>query len=176
MQGKFTHRKAVLLLHATPPPIRTFPHNTSCPSNPVGTETEAREEVDRSLILYRRCDDRSFRRWRILNHAQTEKKYSSCVSKCGVVSGMILSANGLLNVVSAYVNLITVASFLQMSTETTQRFAKYPAVRAVLLFAFAFSAIPSKLPCLVATLLFFVVEVKNFVTNVVSTVETHDDK
>lgn len=42
-----------------------------------------------------------------------------------------------------------------------------------MLFSFAFSAIPHKLPCLVATLLFFIFQVKNFVTGAVSTIETH---
>ena len=89
---------------------------------------------------------------------------------------MIASVNGAISILSAYVNLITLASLLHMSTETTQRFAKYPVVKAVMLFSFAFSAIPHKLPCLVATLLFFIFEVKNFVTGAVSTIETHGDE
>ncbi|CAM9517342.1 unnamed protein product, partial [Sphacelaria rigidula] len=76
---------------------------------------------------------------------------------------MILSVNGVLHVLSAYVNLITLASLLHLSTETTQRYAKFPAVKAAMLFSFAFSVIPEKMPCLVATLLFFMFEVRNFV-------------
>lgn len=89
---------------------------------------------------------------------------------------MIASLNGVLQVLAAYVNLITLASLLQMSTETTQRFAKYPAVKAAMLFSFAFSVIPHKVPCLVATLLFFVFEVTNFVTDAVSTIKAHGDE
>ena len=87
---------------------------------------------------------------------------------------MILSLNGGLDVLSAYVNLLTLASLLNMSTETTLRFARYPFIKAVILFSFAFSVIPRKLPCLIATLLFFVFEVKNFVTGVLSTNKTDD--
>lgn len=89
---------------------------------------------------------------------------------------MIVSVNGVISVMSAYVNLITLASLLQMSTETTQRFSKYPFVKAVMLFSFAFSSIPHKLPCVIATLLFFIFEVKNFMTGAVSTTEAHRDE
>lgn len=85
---------------------------------------------------------------------------------------MLFSANGLLAVLSAYVNLITLASLLKMSTETTERFAKYPLVKAAMLFSFALSVVPDKLPCLVATLLFFIFEVKNFVSDAVSTIKS----
>ena len=84
---------------------------------------------------------------------------------------MILSVDGTLNVLSAYVNLLTLASLLNMSTETTLRFAEYPIVKAIILFSFAFSVIPYKLPCLIATLLFFIFEVKNFISDVVSTIK-----
>ncbi|CAN0147279.1 unnamed protein product, partial [Ectocarpus sp. 12 AP-2014] len=81
----------------------------------------------------------------------------------GKQDGMILSVDGVLRVLAAYVNIITLASLLQLSTETTQRFAKFGIVKAAMLFSFAFSVIPDKFPCLVATLLFFIFEVKNFV-------------
>jgi len=45
---------------------------------------------------------------------------------------MILSVDGTLNVLSAYVNLLTLASLLNMSTETTLRFAEYPIVKAII--------------------------------------------
>lgn len=88
---------------------------------------------------------------------------------------MLFSANGVLAVLSAYVNLITLASLLKMSTETTERFAKYPVVQAAMLFSFALSVIPHKLSCLIATLLFFIFEVKNFVSEAVSTIQTRDN-
>lgn len=78
---------------------------------------------------------------------------------------MIASVNGVLGVLAAYVNLITIASILHLSTETTQRFAKFPLGKAIMLFAFAFSVIPEKTPCFVATVLFFIFEVKNFVSS-----------
>lgn len=89
---------------------------------------------------------------------------------------MILSIDGGLSVVSAYVNLLTLASLLNMSTETTLRFAEYPLVKAIILFSFALSVIPQKLPCLLATLLFFIFEVKNFLSGVVSTIKEEQDK
>lgn len=89
---------------------------------------------------------------------------------------MILSLDGGLRVLSAYVNLLTLASLLNMSTETTMRFARYPVVKAVILFSFAFSVVPHKIPCLIATLLFFIFEVKNFVEDVVSTIKDNDDE
>lgn len=93
------------------------------------------------------------------------------VGKCD----MILSVNGVLSVLAAYVNLITLASLLHLSTETTQRFAKFPLVKAAMLFSFAFSVIPEKMPCLVATLLFFIFEVKNFVTGAAEDIQSQED-
>ncbi len=87
---------------------------------------------------------------------------------------MILSLDGGLEVFSAYVNILTLASVIGMSTETTLRFAKYPLIKASILFAFALSVIPKKLPCLIATLLFFIFEVKNFVTDTVSAIKSND--
>lgn len=90
-------------------------------------------------------------------------------------TAMILSANGALRVVSAYVNLLTLAGMLHMSTETTMRFAQLPVVKALMLFSFAVSIIPDKLACVLATLFFFVFEVKNFVSDAASSIKTHDD-
>lgn len=89
---------------------------------------------------------------------------------------MILSTNGVLRVASAYVNLVTLASLLKMSTQTTERFARYPIVKAAMLFSFALSVIPHKLPCLVATLLFFCFEVKNFVADTALGIESGKDE
>ncbi len=89
---------------------------------------------------------------------------------------MIISLDGGLSVLAAYVNLLTLASLLNMSTETTMRFAEYPIVKAAILFSFAFSVIPQKVPCVIATLLFFIFEVKNFVTDVVSTVKEESNE
>jgi len=87
---------------------------------------------------------------------------------------MIASVNGVLSVFAAYVNLMTIAAILNLSTETTQRFAKFPPAKAMMLFAFAFSVIPEKTPCLVATLLFFIFEVKNFVSD--EAIKSQDDE
>lgn len=89
---------------------------------------------------------------------------------------MILSLDGGLSVISAYVNLLTLASLMNMSTETTMRFAKYPLVKAIILFSFALSVVPHKIPCVIATLLFFVFEVKNFLSDIVSTVKDNEDE
>lgn len=87
---------------------------------------------------------------------------------------MILSVDGGLEVFSAYVNILTLASVIGMSTETTLKFAEYPIIRASILFVFALSVIPKKLPCLIATLLFFIFEVKNFVSDTISIMEKQD--
>lgn len=76
---------------------------------------------------------------------------------------MILSPTGMLNVASMYVNLLTVAVFLDMSTESTRKFAKHPFVRFVMLFSAAYAIFPDKLAALVATCLFFIFEVRNFI-------------
>lgn len=89
---------------------------------------------------------------------------------------MILSTSGVLRVGSAYVNLVTLASLLKMSTETTERFARHPIVKAAMLFCFSLSVIPHKLPCLVATLLFFTFEVKNFVSDTASAIKSDEDE
>jgi hypothetical protein len=88
---------------------------------------------------------------------------------------MILSVNGLLSVFAAYVNLITLASLLNLSTETTQRFAKFPLVKAAMLFSFAFSVIPEKMPCVMAVLLFFMFEVRNFVSDATEDIKSQDN-
>ena len=88
---------------------------------------------------------------------------------------MILSVDGGLQVLSAYVNLLTLASLLNMSTETTMRFAEYPIVKAIILFSFAYSVVPHRMPCLIATLFFYIFEVKNFFADVVSNVKKDDD-
>ena len=89
---------------------------------------------------------------------------------------MILSVDGGLEVFSAYVNILTLASVIGMSTETTLRFAEYPVIKASILFAFALSVIPKKLPCLIATLLFFIFEVQNFISDAVSVIKQDNDE
>lgn len=78
---------------------------------------------------------------------------------------MILGLEGSLNVLSCYVNMITIAAFLGMSTDNTKRVAENSVVKAIFLFTFSYSIVPKKLPCLIATLLFFIFEVKNFISN-----------
>lgn len=87
---------------------------------------------------------------------------------------MILSVHGVLRVLAAYVNLITLASLLGLSTETTQRFAKFPVVKAIMLYSFAFSVIPEKVPCLIATIMFFIFEVRNFVSESIEDSKSQD--
>jgi hypothetical protein len=88
---------------------------------------------------------------------------------------MIFSANGVLSILAAYVNIITLVSFLHLSTETTQKFAKHGIVKAAMLFSFAFSVIGAKFPCLIATALFFIFEVKNFVRDSTEAIKSRDD-
>lgn len=88
---------------------------------------------------------------------------------------MVFSVNGILSILAAYVNIFTLASLLGLSTETTRRYAEFGFVQAVLLFSFAFSVIPKKFPCLVATALFFVVEMKNLVSQAIEAVKSSDE-
>ena len=83
---------------------------------------------------------------------------------------MILSVDGILFTISAFVNALTMASFLGLGTENTIQYARHPLVRMVFLYTFAFSVVPQKVPCLIAVALFVALEVKNFVT------ETLEDK
>lgn len=93
---------------------------------------------------------------------------------------MLLSFDGILTIIAALVNIYTVTGLLGLGTENTQRYAKHPFVRLVFLYTFAYSVIPQKIPCLVATGLFFVFEVKNFLEDssrkvITETVETAND-
>lgn len=83
------------------------------------------------------------------------------------LSIMILSLNGMLAVGAAYVNLIQIALFLDIDTETTRQLAKHPLMRILFLYSFAYSITPNKMACALSVALFFVFEVKNFVTDVV---------
>ena len=77
---------------------------------------------------------------------------------------MILSPNGLLAVGAAYVNLVQIALFLDIDTETSRQIAKHPVMRLLFLYAFAYSITPNKMACAFSVAMFFVFEVKNFVT------------
>ena len=76
---------------------------------------------------------------------------------------MLLSLDGILSIIAALVNIYTVTGLLGLGTENTQRYAKHPFVKLIFIFCFCFSVIPQKMPCLIATGLFFVFEVRNFI-------------
>lgn len=76
---------------------------------------------------------------------------------------MILSLDGLLTVGAAYVNLIQIALFLDIDTETTRQLAKHPLMRILFLYSFAYSITPNKMACALSVAIFFVFEVKNFI-------------
>ena len=80
---------------------------------------------------------------------------------------MILSLNGLLAVGAVYVNLVQIALFLDIDTQTTRQLAKHPLMRILFLYSFAYSITPNKMACALSVALFFVFEVKNFVQEVV---------
>ena len=84
---------------------------------------------------------------------------------------MILSVNGLLTVGAIYVNLIQIALFLNIDTGTTNQLAKHPMMRLAFLYSFAYSITPNKIACALAVSIFFVFEIKNFVTDTVESVE-----
>jgi len=83
---------------------------------------------------------------------------------------MLLSFNSLLKVGAIYVNLVQIALFLDIDTQTTRQLAKHPYMRLAFLYAFSYSIYPDKMACALAVAIFFVFEVKNFV------LETIDDK
>lgn len=88
---------------------------------------------------------------------------------------MILSVNGLLAVGAVYVNLVQIALFLDINTETTRTLAKHPLMRILFLYSFAYSVTPNKMACALAVALFFVFEVKNFVTDVVNEIKEEEE-
>lgn len=89
---------------------------------------------------------------------------------------MIISVDGILSILAAYVNIFTLASVLQLSTETTRRYARFAVVQATMLYSFAYAVIPKKIPCLVATALFFMFEMKNVVGQAAEAINSSDDR
>jgi len=85
---------------------------------------------------------------------------------------MILSTDGLIKIVAAFVNIFMLAAFLDLDTTTTRLYAQIPMVKLVFLFTFAYSVIPNKTACIIATALFFVLEIQNFVSDTVDTITT----
>lgn len=83
---------------------------------------------------------------------------------------MLLSPNGILEILAAFSNILMAASFLDIGTENTRKFSGHPLVKILFLFSFGVSVVPTnKLAVLVAVGLFFVLEIKNFVTDTSST-------
>jgi len=79
---------------------------------------------------------------------------------------MLLSPNGILEILAAFSNILMAASFLDIGTENTRKFSGHPLVKILFLFSFGVSVVPTnKLAVLVAVGLFFVIEIKNFVTD-----------
>ena len=76
---------------------------------------------------------------------------------------MILSVDGILSVGAAYVNILTIATLLSLTTEKTQLYAKMPFIKLVLVYTFAYSVIKNKVACAIATLVFFMLESGNFI-------------
>lgn len=83
---------------------------------------------------------------------------------------MILSLDGLISIVAAFVSILTVASFLDMGTENTRKYSKHPLMRILFLYTFAYASIPQKIPCLIAVTMFFIMEVQNFISDKVESV------
>ena len=83
---------------------------------------------------------------------------------------MILSLDGLISIVAAFVSILTVASFLDMGTENTRKYSKHPLMRVLFLYTFAYASIPQKIPCLIAVTMFFIMEVQNFISDKVESV------
>lgn len=76
---------------------------------------------------------------------------------------MLLSLDGILYTSAAFVNVLTIASFLGITTENTNSYVSNPIVRILFLYTFAFSVIPRKIPCLIAVAMFVSLEVQNFI-------------
>jgi len=76
---------------------------------------------------------------------------------------MLFSLDGVLYTSAAFVNVLTVASFLGITTENTRAYVNNPLVRVLFLYTFAFSVIPQKIPCLIAVAMFVALEVQNFI-------------
>jgi len=80
---------------------------------------------------------------------------------------MLFSLDGILYTSAAFVNVLTVASFLGITTENTSTYVSNPMVRILFLYTFAFSVIPKKIPCLIAVAMFVALEVQNFIENTI---------
>ena len=76
---------------------------------------------------------------------------------------MLSSLDGVLYTSAAFVNVLTVASFLGITTENTRAYVNNPLVRVLFLYTFAFSVIPQKIPCLIAVAIFVALEVQKFI-------------
>jgi len=76
---------------------------------------------------------------------------------------MILSVDGLLDIGAAYVNILTIASLLSLTTTKTKEYAEIPMVKIMIVYTFAYSVIRSKIACAIATLVFFMLESQNFI-------------
>lgn len=83
---------------------------------------------------------------------------------------MILSLDGIIAIMSSFVSILTIASFLDLGTENTRRYTKHPFMRMLFLYSFAYASIPQKIPCLIAVTMFFIMEVQNFISDKVENV------
>ena len=87
---------------------------------------------------------------------------------------MLLSPEGLLRIMSAFANIITIAGILNIGTPNTAKYSQHPLVKLVFLYSFAYSVVPDKTAVLVAVGLFFTLEIQNFVfsetSNIISNI------
>ena len=78
---------------------------------------------------------------------------------------MLLSPDGILKILSAFANILTAASFMNIGTENTKKYSAHPVVKILFLYSFAYSVIPDKVAVLIAVGLFFTLEIQNFVVD-----------
>jgi len=69
---------------------------------------------------------------------------------------MLLSPDGILKILSAFANILTAASFMNIGTENTKKYSSHPVIKILFLYSFAYSVIPDK---------FFTLEIQNFVVD-----------
>ena len=83
---------------------------------------------------------------------------------------MLASPDGLLKIMSAFANIITIAGILDMGTPNTKKYAQHPLIRLMFLFSFAYSVVPDKTAVLIAVGMFFTLEIQNFIFSETSSV------
>jgi len=76
---------------------------------------------------------------------------------------MLLNIDNILEIVSSIANLYTLSNIIGIGSESSKKISQIPLIRVVFIYSFAYSIFSNKTTSLIATLIFFIVEVKDFI-------------